>query len=138
VRALARLPGLVAVAVLVAAACLPASAAGAGAGAGEAPTVRAVAFAGSTGTAGDGTITTSYDRLNRPTGVDYSDATPDVTRSYDLAGRPDQITDAAGTITYSFDDADRLTDITRTGGGSGLNGTLHYDYDNAAVRPPVI
>ena len=33
-----------------------------------------------------GTITTGYDRLNRPTGVDYSDATPDVARSYDLAG----------------------------------------------------
>ena len=104
------------VAVLVAAAWLPSSAA---AGAGEAPTLRAVAFAGSsTGTAGDGTITTSYDRLNRPTGVDYSDSTPDVARSYDLAGRPDQITDAAGTITYSFDDADRLTDITRTGARS--------------------
>ena len=85
----------------------------------------------STPTAGDGTITYGYDRMSRPTSVDYSDATPDVARTYDDAGRLDTMTDASGTVDYSFDDADRLTDIARTGGGSGLNGTFHYGYDDA-------
>jgi RHS repeat-associated protein len=79
----------------------------------------------------DGTITYGYDRMSRRTSVDYSDTTPDVTRSYDLAGRPATMTDGSGTVTYTFDDADRLTDIARTGGGSGLNGSFHYGYDDA-------
>jgi RHS repeat-associated protein len=84
-----------------------------------------------TGTAGDGTITYAYDRMNRLTSTDYSDATPDVTRSYDLAGRPATMVDGSGTVTYTHDNADRLTAIARTGGGSGLNGTLSYGYDDA-------
>jgi RHS repeat-associated protein len=85
----------------------------------------------STPTAGDGTITDGYDRMSRLTGVDYSDSTPDVSRSYDLAGRPQTMGDGSGTVTYTYDNANRLTDIARSGGGSGLNGTFHYDYDNA-------
>ena len=85
----------------------------------------------STGTAGDGTITYGYDRMSRLASTDYSDSTPDVTRTWDDAGRPDTMSDGSGSVTYSFDNADRLTDITRSGGGSGLNGTLHYDYDDA-------
>lgn len=84
------------------------------------------------GTPGDGTITYAYDRMSRLTAVDYSDTTPDVTRTYDLAGRLDTMTDGAGgTVDYTFDAADRLTDIARTGASAGLNGTLHYDYDDA-------
>lgn len=85
----------------------------------------------STGTVGDGTITYGYDRMNRHTSVDHSDATPDVTRTYDLAGRPTTMVDGSGTVTYTHDNADRLTAIVRTGGGSGLNGTLSYGYDDA-------
>ena len=80
---------------------------------------------------GDGTITYGYDRMSLQTSVDYSDTTPDVTRTWDDAGRPETTTDAFGTVTYTLDDADRLTDIARTGGGSGLNGTFHYGYDDA-------
>ncbi len=69
--------------------------------------------------------------MSRQTSVNYSDATPDVTRSYDNAGRIATMVDGAGTATYTFDNADRLTDIVRTGGGSGINGTLHYGYDAA-------
>ena len=77
------------------------------------------------------TVTYSYNHMSRPNGVDYSDATPDVTRTYDDAGRPSMMLDGSGTVTYTFDDADRLTDIARSGGGSGLNGTFHYGYDDA-------
>jgi RHS repeat-associated protein len=85
----------------------------------------------STQTAGDGTSSYSYDRLGRITGVDYSDSTPDVGRTYDAGGRLQTMTDGSGSVAYTFDDADRLTDMVRSGGGAGLNGTLHYDYDNA-------
>jgi YD repeat-containing protein len=65
------------------------------------------------------------------TRVDYSDSTPDVTRTFDLAGRIATMSDGAGSVIYTFDNADRLTDIARTGGVAGVNGTFHYDYDNA-------
>ncbi len=84
-----------------------------------------------TGTAGDGLITYGYDRMSRQTSVAYSDATAGSTRSYDTAGRPATMIDQAGTSTYTFDNADRLTDIVRTGGVAGVNGTLHYGYDAA-------
>lgn len=85
----------------------------------------------STQTVGDGTVSYGYDRMSQRTSVDHSDATPDVTRTYDLAGRPVTMADGSGTVTYTLDDADRLTDIARTGGGSGLGGTFHYGYDDA-------
>ena len=85
----------------------------------------------STPAPGDGTITYGYNRMSRQTSVDYSDATPDVARTWDVAGRPETMTDAFGVVTYHFDDANRLEDIVRTGGGSGLNGTFHYGYDDA-------
>lgn len=85
----------------------------------------------STPTLGDGTITYGYDRMSRQTSIDFSDITPDVSRTWDLAGRPATMSDGSGTVTYTFDNTDRLTDIARTGGGSGLNGTFHYDYDDA-------
>jgi RHS repeat-associated protein len=85
----------------------------------------------STGTAGDGTISYGYDRMNRQTSTDHSDATSDVTRTYDLAGRPATMLDGSGTVTYTHDDANRLTSIARSGGGAGLNGSLSYAYDDA-------
>ncbi|MGH2682722.1 MAG: DUF6531 domain-containing protein [Actinomycetota bacterium] len=74
---------------------------------------------------GDGTTTYSYDALNRLTGIDYSDATPDVTFGYDANSNPTSMTDGAGTETYTFDDLDRLTRVTR---GSQ---TFSYEYDAA-------
>ena len=78
-----------------------------------------------------GVVSDSYDRMSRLVGTSFSDTTPAVTRTYDLAGRASTMSDGSGSVGYTFDNANRLTDISRTGGGSGLNGTLHYDYDNA-------
>ena len=91
----------------------------------------------STGTAADGTISYGYDRLGRPTSTNYSDATADVTRTFDLAGRPATMVDGSGTVTYTLDDADRPTVMARTGGGSGLNGSFSYGYDEPATSPVV-
>ena len=80
-----------------------------------------------TPTGGDGQISYAYDRMNRLTGVDYSDSTPDVTYDYDHAGRRTSMSDGIGTEDYDYDDADRLTDVTR-----GTD-TFHYDYDQLNV-----
>jgi RHS repeat-associated protein len=77
----------------------------------------------STPTIGDGEITYTYDRMNRLTGVDYSDSTPDVTYAYNHAGLRTAMADGAGTESFQYDTADRLTDVTR-----GTD-TFHYDYD---------
>jgi RHS repeat-associated protein len=98
---------------------------------GNLKTLETPAGSSTPGINGDGTITYGHDRMSRQTSVDHSDATPDITRTYDLAGRPATMVDGAGTLDYTHDDADRLTDIARSGGGAGLNGTLSYDYDDA-------
>jgi YD repeat-containing protein len=69
--------------------------------------------------------------MSRLSSVDYSDSTPDVSRSYDLAGRPASMSDGFGALTYSYDDADHLTEAARSGGGGGLNGSFQYQYDEA-------
>lgn len=75
--------------------------------------------------AGDGTIRATYDTLGQLTRIDYADATPDVTFSYDAAGRRTSMTDGAGTQTYTYDLADQLTATSRDGTG------FSYDYDLA-------
>jgi YD repeat-containing protein len=74
---------------------------------------------------GDGQTTLAYDALNRLTGIDYSDATPDVGFTYDGNGNRTQMTDGQGTETYVYDPLDRLESITR-----GAN-AFSYGYDAA-------
>jgi RHS repeat-associated protein len=60
-----------------------------------------------------GRTTFVYDPLGRQTGIDYSDATPDVTFAYDKASRRMSMTDGTGVETFGYDLADRLTSVTR-------------------------
>ncbi len=74
------------------------------------------------------TETYSYDKLDRITKVDYSDATTDVTYTYDAAGWDDTRTDASGTTAYDHDPLGRLTAHSNTADG----GQVHrYTYDPA-------
>lgn len=66
-----------------------------------------------TPTAGDGTTTHTYDLAGRLTEIDYSDATPDVTYSYDTAGNRTSMVDGAGTETRIYDNVNRLLQVTR-------------------------
>lgn len=75
-----------------------------------------------------GTTTAAYDRAGRLAGIDYSDATPDVTFAYDNAGNRTSMVDGSGTETRTYDGADRLTGVTR---GSD---SFSFGYD-AAGRP---
>ncbi|MGH3133057.1 MAG: DUF6531 domain-containing protein [Gaiellaceae bacterium] len=76
-----------------------------------------------TPTRGDGTTSLGYDRVNRVTSIDYSDATPDVTFAYDAVGNRRSMTDGAGEESRTYDGLDRLLSVTR---GSD---TFSYDYD---------
>ncbi len=64
-------------------------------------------------TAPAGSATYSYDTLDRQTKIDYSDASPDITWTYDQAGRPSQISNGTSTAAVSYDPAGRTTGITR-------------------------
>jgi RHS repeat-associated protein len=72
----------------------------------------------------DGTTSYEYDELNRLVGIDYSDATPDVTFDYDENGNRVEMADGAGTVTYEYDELDRLETVTR---GSDV---FAYEYDD--------
>jgi RHS repeat-associated protein len=76
-----------------------------------------------TTTAGDGRTSFAYDAANRLVAIDYSDATPDVTFSYDLVGNRVSMADGSGTETRSYDALSRLTAVTR---GSD---TFSYHHD---------
>jgi RHS repeat-associated protein len=86
--------------------------------------IEAITAAGNaTPASDDGTITYSYDAASRLTGIDYSDATPDVTFAYDANGNLTRMADGVGTETRNYDALDRLTGVTR---GSD---TFSYAYD---------
>lgn len=73
---------------------------------------------------GGGQISYTYDRVGRRTGIDYSDATPDVSYEYDAAGRVTAMTDGTGTTTYDYDAADRPVEV------SGPDATVGYAWDS--------
>ena len=75
---------------------------------------------------GDGVTTFGYDRANRQTSINFSDATPDVTFTYDAAGNRLTMADGSGTETRTYDALDRLLRVTR-----GSN-TIAYQYDGAS------
>lgn len=76
-----------------------------------------------TPTAGDGTTTYGYDRANRLTSINYSDATPDVTFTLDNVGNRLTMADGSGSETRSYDQLDRLITVARSGS------SFSYAYD---------
>ena len=78
------------------------------------------------------TTTHSYDGAGWLTGVNYSDATPDVTHAYDRAGRRTSTTDAAGTHTLTYDGAQ--LDTWTVGGTGAVWAGLNVDYGSTAGR----
>ena len=78
-----------------------------------------------TGTTGDGQTAYGYDRANRLTSINYSDATPDVTFTYDNVGNRLSMVDGPGTQTRTYDNLNRLLTVTRG------TSTFSYQYDAA-------
>ncbi len=81
------------------------------------------------------TATYAYNLRDQVTGMTYSDGTPAVTMSYDAAGRPLEISNAAATDTYEYDDAGQLAVETQTVAGhpSGMR-TLTHSHDADGLR----
>src|SRR5665648_789856 len=65
----------------------------------------------------------AYDAAGRRTGVDYSDATPDVSFTYDDAVRATAMTDGTGATAYSYDALGRPLEV------DGPDTTVGYEWD---------
>lgn len=72
-----------------------------------------------------GTTTFRHDPIGRLVGIDYSDTTPDVALGYDSVGNRTSMTDALGTETRAYDNANRLTEVRRG------DDVFAYGYDGA-------
>jgi RHS repeat-associated protein len=66
----------------------------------------------------------AYDALGRLIGIDYPDATGDVSYTYDAASNRLAMLDATGTTTYTYDALNRLISFTNPS-----NYQVGYDYD---------
>ena len=75
------------------------------------------------------TMTCTIDNRNRDTFCDWSDSTPDVTKTYDAAGRVLSISNSVASSTFTYDTANQLLSESIT--ISGLTGakTVAYTYD---------
>ena len=84
-----------------------------------------------------GTVTTTYtyNPFGDLTNTDYSDGTPGVTVVPDRVGRPQQITDASGTRTLTYQPVTGGLDLVSYGSG-GLLPSLAVDYTwDSSLRP---
>jgi RHS repeat-associated protein len=75
------------------------------------------------------TMTCTIDNRNRDTFCDWSDSTPDVTKTYDAAGRVLSVSNSVATSTFTYDAANQMLSESIT--ISGLSGakTVAYTYD---------
>ena len=76
------------------------------------------------------TATYAYDANGNLTGIDYSDATPDVTFGYDGYDRLTAMQDGIGAWSYGYDADSELTSVD----GPWENDTLTYAYDALGRR----
>ena len=74
-----------------------------------------------------GVATNTYDALGRLVGVDYSDTTPDVSRTYDAASRLVTATAGSSSTSYAYDEAGRTTAVTTDGA------TVGYAWSDAGL-----
>lgn len=79
------------------------------------------------------TTTFSYDRANRPTGIAYTDGTPNVGFGYDSHNNRVRMTDGTGETTYQYDEQGRVLAVTSPG-----SRTVRYRYDRDGQRTKLI
>ncbi|HEY5813874.1 MAG TPA: RHS repeat-associated core domain-containing protein, partial [Chthoniobacterales bacterium] len=75
------------------------------------------------------TCTRIFDNRNREISLNWSDSTPDATKTYDAAGRLLTAGNGVSTSTYAYDNANQLTSETQTPAGLGTSFTVGYTYD---------
>jgi RHS repeat-associated protein len=79
--------------------------------------------------------TFTYDIRNREILADWSDSTPDVSKTYDAAGRLLTMSSSVSTLTYTHDNANRLLSETQDMAGfAGGPKTVSYTYNADGQR----
>lgn len=73
--------------------------------------------------------TSTFDNRNRETLTDWSDATPDVTMTYDAAGRLLTMDSDASALSYGYDDANERTSEIQDVTGAAAPAVVGYTYD---------
>jgi RHS repeat-associated protein len=71
----------------------------------------------------------TFDLRNRETLCDWSDATPDIAKTYDAAGRVTSLSNGVSVLTYTYDVANQLLSETQAITGAGAARTVSYTYD---------
>ncbi len=74
------------------------------------------------------TVANTYDNLNRLRLKDFSDATPDVTNSYDNLAHLVTASSSSGNVSWAYDALGRVTSETQP------NGAVSYGYNSAGQR----
>lgn len=82
---------------------------------------------GNAGTLALGTVSATYDTLDRPTLTTYGDGTPSVSLTYDSGGHVSQLLDGRGTLAYGYDADGRVLSLTRNPGAAQQAFTYVYD-----------
>ena len=75
------------------------------------------------------TMTCTIDNRNRDTFCDWSDSTPDVSKTYDAAGRVLSLSNSVAASTFAYDTANQLLSESITIGGLTGAKTVAYTYD---------
>ncbi|MCG3146570.1 MAG: hypothetical protein PCFJNLEI_00001 [Verrucomicrobiae bacterium] len=79
--------------------------------------------------------TYTYDNRNRETLADWSDSTPDVSRTYDAAGRLLTLSTSVSALSYSYDAANQLlSETSAVSGAGGSPAVVSYTYDSDGNR----
>ena len=81
--------------------------------------------------------TMTYDTINRPSTITYSDSTPTVTYTYDTGtygtGRVYSVANANATTTYTYDQMGFVTNQAKTIGGVNFSTSSTYNYAGAPL-----
>jgi RHS repeat-associated protein len=81
--------------------------------------------------------TYTYDNRNRETLSDWSDATPDVSTTYDALSRTITKTSSVSTLSYSYNDANEMLTETQSITGASGPKTITYAYNSDGLRNTV-
>jgi RHS repeat-associated protein len=81
--------------------------------------------------------TSTYDNSNRESGFTWSEGAPEVTKTYDAAGRILTLNNSTSNLSYTYDTANQLLSETQQMGQNGSPRTTTYTYDAAGNRATI-
>src|SRR5262249_27538313 len=76
----------------------------------------------------------TYDERNREIHSEWTDGTPAIDRTYDVASRLLTMTSSVSSLAYTYDDANQLTSESQTITGGGPTKIVGYDHNLDGLR----